>query len=103
MKVTDQPVVTIGKVILKEGAGKVGSYTRPLCMVQLILEQLANGTFLAVISPNIASRAALTMPGVDVIVKELPVMNFIWSYRTIIGIIGETLTAYRIEKVEQWD
>ena len=37
LKITAQPVVTIGSVIQKEGARKVDSYTWPIWMVQLIL------------------------------------------------------------------
>ena len=44
LKVTAQPVVIIGKVIQKEGLWKGGSFTFPIWMVQLILEQLLNGT-----------------------------------------------------------
>ena len=55
LKVTSQPVLTIGKVIQKNGAGKGGSYTWPTWMVQLILEQLVNDMPLSSISPNIAS------------------------------------------------
>ena len=54
------------------------------------------------ISPNILSWSDLA-PGVKFIVKELPKINFIRSCWTIIRIIGETLAAYRIGKVEQWD
>ena len=71
MKVTAQPVVTIGKVIQKEGARKGGSYTYPIWLVQLILEHILNGTPPAAISPKIASQAALAMPGVRFIVQEL--------------------------------
>ena len=35
--------------------------------------------------------------------QEFPRINFIWSCRTILQIIGETLAAYHISKVEQWD
>ena len=103
MKVSTQPIVNVGKVLQKERSGKGGSYTWPICMLQLILKQLINGTLPAVISPNIVSQAALDMPRVKVIVKELPSTNFIRSCRTILQIIGETLAAYRIGKVEQRD
>ena len=42
MKVTAKSVVAIGKVIQKEGSRKVGSYTWPIWMVQIILEKLLN-------------------------------------------------------------
>ena len=72
-------------------------------MVQFILEQLVNGTPLAYISPNIASQAALAMPRVKSIVQELPRINFIQKCWTILRIIGDTLAAYRIGKVDQGD
>ena len=75
MKVTDNPVVTIGKVLQKEGYRKGGSYTWPIWMVQLILEQLANRTPPADISPNIVFQAAPSMPAVKFIVRELPSIN----------------------------
>ena len=71
-------------------------------MVQLILEQLVNGMPSTSISPNITSQAALDMPGVRVIVQELPSINFIQSCWMILQIIGETLAAYCIGKAEQW-
>ena len=103
MKVTAKPVAAIGKVIQKEGSRKVGSYTCPIWMVQLILEKLLNCTPLSAISPNISSQAALAVPGVRVIVKELTIINFIRSCRKFFRIIGETFAAYRIGKVEQCD
>ena len=53
-------------------------------MVQLILEQLVNGTPPEAISPNIASQADLAMPGVKVIVRELPSIKFIRLFQTIL-------------------
>ena len=79
LKAIAQPLVTIGKVIQKEGAGKGGYYTWLIWMVQLILEQIVNGTPPAAISPTIASQDALAMTGVKVIMQELPRMNFIRS------------------------
>ena len=72
-------------------------------MVQIILYQLVNVLPTAAISPNIVSRAALAMPGVEGFVQELPRINFIRKCRTVFRIIGETLEAYHIGKVEQWD
>ena len=43
------------------------------------------------------------MSGVRVNVQDIPRITFIWSFRTILLIIGETLAAYRIGKVDQWD
>ena len=39
----------------------------------------------------------------ETIVQELPIINFIWLCQTIFLIIGETLVAYCIVEVEQWD
>ena len=72
-------------------------------MVQIIFEKLVNGTTPAAISSNIVYQAALAIPGVRVIVQELPSINCIQSCQTILRIIGETLAAYRIVKVEKWD
>ena len=59
-----------------------------------------NGTLPAAISPKITSQDALDTPGVKVIVQELPRINFIQKCRTILRIIGETLVAYHIGKLE---
>ena len=103
LKVTSQPVVTIWKIIQKQGSGKGGYYTWPIWMVQVILEQLVNGTPPAATSLKIASRSALFMTGVKFIVQELPIIKFIWSCRTILRIIGKNLAAYCIRKVDKWD
>ena len=83
-KVHAQPVVTIRKVPQKEGYGKGGSYTCPIWMKQLILEQLINRTPLADILPNIVSQSAIDITRVKVIVEELPSINFFWSYQKIL-------------------
>ena len=101
MKVTVKAVGNVYKVLQKERYGKGGSYPFPKCMVQLILEQLMYCTLPEVISPNIASQDSLDMPGVKVIVQELPRINFIRSCLTILQIICENLSAYCIGKVEQ--
>ena len=102
MKVSTQPIVNVGKVLQKERSGKGGSYTWPIWMVQLILYQLVNYMPSEDISPNIASQSALDMPGVKVIVQEIPSINFIQLCLTIIQIIDKTLASYRIGKVDQW-
>ena len=72
-------------------------------MLQLILEKLVNVTPPESISPNILSQTASDMPGVKVIVQELPSIYFIRSFGTIIRIICETLAFYCIGEVKQWD
>ena len=51
-------------------------------MVQFILEQLVNDTFPAAISPIIASQDSIAIHGVNV--QELPIINFIRHYQTIL-------------------
>ena len=77
MKVTSQPIVTFGKVPQKEVSGKGWSYNWPIWIVQLILEQLVDGTLPAAISTNIASQAPLAISRVKFIGQELPSINFI--------------------------
>ena len=72
LKLNAHPVVTIGKLLQKYGSGKVGSYTWPICMVKLILEQLVNEIPTEAILPNIVSWADLYIPGVKFIVQEIP-------------------------------
>ena len=79
LKVTTHTVVTIGKLIQKEGAGKEGPYTRTIWMVQLILKNIVNGMPTEDTSLNIASQDALAMLGVKVIVQELPSIIVIWK------------------------
>ena len=86
LKLNSQPVVTIGKLLQKDVSGKGGSYNWPIWMVQLILENLVNGTPPGDIPSNIASKPDLAMPEVKVIVKEFPIINFIRSFRKILRI-----------------
>ena len=96
MKVTDQSIVTIWKVIHKEGAGKIGYNTWLVWTVTLILDNLVNDMPPAATSPNIVPQAALDMPRVKVIVQDIPRISFIWSCQMILQIIGKTLAYYRI-------
>ena len=75
----------------------------PIWTVQLILEQLVNGTPPKEISPNIASQDAVAILGVKFIVQDLSSINFIRSCRTVLQIIFETLVAYCIGKVDKRD
>ena len=103
LKVTAQNVVTIGKVLQKEGYRKRGSYTWTIWTIKMILEQLVNGTPPEAISPNIQYPVALDMTEVRVINQELSSMNFIRSCRKIIRISSDILSSYCIGKAEQWD
>ena len=80
------------------GAGRGNEW--PLWMLQLVLEMLVNGTPPYAVSSNIASQVALTTPGV--IIHSLPGDSYIRRCRTILRIIGETLTAYRLGKHQDW-
>ena len=72
----------------------------PLWILQLVLEQLVNGTPPSAISSNIASHASLATPGA--IIHDLPGDSYIRQCRTILKIIGETLAAYRLGKQTDW-
>ena len=63
-----------------------------LWILQLVLEMLVNGTPPSAIPKNIASQAALSTP--EVIVHDLPGEGYIRRCRTILRIVGETLTSY---------
>ena len=69
-------------------------------MLQLILEMLVNGTPPALISPNIDLKIALIRP--DVEIRNLPSISFIKEYRTVLCILGEILTSYRLAQSKEW-
>ena len=73
----------------------------PLPVVQLVIEQLVNGTPPTSIRCNIASFVALSMTSDKV--KQLPSLSFIRECRVAIQIIGETLTAYRLANAPKWE
>ena len=73
----------------------------PIPVVQLVIEQIVNGTPPSSIRSNIASFFALTMPWYKI--KELPGLSFIRECRVVIQIMGETLTARRLASAEKWD
>ena len=101
VEVSDAKKCTDIKFCKVTNQARGGAHTWPLWMVQLILEQLVNGTPPSAISANIASQAALTMP--DRPIHELPGINYIRNCRTVLRIIGETMTAYRLAKVPKWE
>ena len=61
---------------------------------------LVNGTPPSAIRPNIVSQATLTTP--DIVIHNLPSARYIRKCRTVLRIIGETLTAYRLAKASMW-
>ena len=42
------------------------------------------------------------MPGLKVILQDLPIIKFVRLFQMVIRIVGETLVNYHIGKVEQW-
>ena len=82
-------------------AGRRGGGSKwPLKVVQLVIEQLVNGTPPTSIRCNIVSCVALAMSCDPV--KKLPSLSFIRECRGAIQIIGETLTANRLAKAQKW-
>ena len=77
-----------------------GAHVWPIWMLQLVLEMLVNGTPPSAIPLNIKSQAALTTPGV--IIEDFPGLGYVRNCRTILRVIGETLTAYRLGKQAEW-
>ena len=78
-----------------------GSSKWPIPVVQIVIEQLVNGSPPTSIRCNIASFVALLMPTSDI--TELPGLSFIRECRVAINIIGETLTAYRLANATKWE
>ena len=54
-------------------------------------------------STHITKNCVSGLLGVKNIVQELPNINFIWSFWTILPIFGEILLAYSIGELDQWD
>ena len=73
----------------------------PLKVVQLVIEQLVNGTPPTSIRCNIASFLALSTTSDKI--EQLPSLSFIRECRLAIQIIGETLTAYRLACAPKWE
>ena len=69
-------------------------------MLQLVLEMLVNGTPPSAIPKNVASQVALTTP--ELKVEDLPCEGYIRKCRTILRIVGETLTSYQLAKQGKW-
>ena len=61
---------------------------------------LVNDTPPESIGPNVASHIALISP--EVKFNELPSVSYIKECRTILRILGETLTSYRLAKAKDW-
>ena len=61
---------------------------------------LVNGTPPSAINANMQYHIAITSPNVKI--DQLPCDRYIRDCRTILRILGETLTAYRLAKVDGW-
>ena len=92
-------LVSIKKEITTGRRG--GGSKWPLKVVQLVIEQLVNGTPPTSIRFNIASFLALSTTSDKI--KQLPSLSFIRECRLAIQIIGETLTAYRLASAPKWE
>lgn len=87
------------KVIEKE-ASKRGRSSWPLYIWDLILEQLVNGTPPSSVNANIVSHVKKFSP--TTIIKELPSIWTIRRARTVLLVIVQTLSAYRLAKADKW-
>mmetsp|Transcript_3886 Transcript_3886/g.10150 ORF Transcript_3886/g.10150 Transcript_3886/m.10150 type:complete len:291 (+) Transcript_3886:4227-5099(+) len=94
--VADLPAV--GRARRGKGGGK-GEAPWPMWMVQLILEQLVNGTPPSAIPANILSQDRL-MTGRDG--QQPPSVGFCRDMRVVLRILTETLAAYQLAKQGQW-
>ena len=74
----------------------------PLDIIQIILEQLHNCTKPSAIPLNIESQARLLMSNKDIIVKELPSLQYFRRFRGELRIIGEIMAVYRLSKQPKW-
>ena len=79
---------------------KGGGYICQTWIQHLILEIMINGILSSTIRPNIISQVSLIPP--DIVINNLPSEMYIRQYRTVIRIIGETLTAYRGARASMW-
>ena len=61
---------------------------------------LVNGNPPSATAPNIVAHVALISP--HVIIHELPRNSYIRNSRTVLCIIGETMTAYRLANANNW-
>ena len=64
------------------------------------MEMLVDGTQPSTIATNIDSYVALTFPNITI--YELPSMSYFQHFCIVLQIIGETITAYRLAKANNW-
>mmetsp|Transcript_9019 Transcript_9019/g.15350 ORF Transcript_9019/g.15350 Transcript_9019/m.15350 type:complete len:310 (+) Transcript_9019:2116-3045(+) len=77
-----------------------GGWVWPLWIVQLILEQLVNGTPPTAIPKNIRAQARLSTYGSKDI--DVPCDEYCRSMRAVLRIVTETLAAYTLGKSKAW-
>mmetsp|Transcript_47221 Transcript_47221/g.124471 ORF Transcript_47221/g.124471 Transcript_47221/m.124471 type:complete len:348 (-) Transcript_47221:164-1207(-) len=76
------------------------AWTRPLWMVQLVLEHLVAGIPPASIPAAIRSHAELTAKADEQI--DVPSVDFCRRMRSVLRVLSETLAAYRLAKQARW-
>ena len=80
--------------------GRRGGRSRwPPHIVQLICEQLVNGTPPSAIPANIVTMFAIN----GIILDEVPSVNYCRQCRTVVQVIVETLAVKRLADAESWD
>ena len=89
------------KLIGKERIGDKGRPTWPMCIWELILEQLVNGTPPSSINANIVARVKKFLPSTKI--KELPSIWTIRLARTVLLVFVQTLAAYRLSLADKWE
>ena len=80
--------------------GRKGGRSRwPPHIVQLICEQLVNGTPPSAILSNLVSMFAIN----EIILDDVPSVNFCRQCCTVVQVLVETLTIKRLAEAEFWD
>ena len=93
----DRAVVDALPVVGREARSGRGQQRWPLRIVQLILEQLVNGTPPSAIPDNIRSMAL----ALGIKVAATPSVGFCHDMRIVLRILTETLAAYQLGKAAQ--
>ena len=88
------------KVIGKERIVNKGRPTCPMCIWELILEQLVKGTPPSLINSNIVAHVKKFLTSTKI--KELPNIWKIRRARTVIMVVVQTLSAYRLSLADKW-
>ena len=88
------------KVIKKRREGKSGSTRWGVEIWELILEQLVNGTPPSSINDNIIAHVKKFSPSTKI--EELPSIWTIRRARSVLLVIVQTLSAYRLGLADKW-